>query len=104
PLVPVGDRPVIAHVAARLAASGVREAVINVHHLAEAFTADRLASLPLALEVVHEPEILGTAGGVANAAALLGGGDVVVWNADILADVDVGALVAARRDAGAVAT
>jgi mannose-1-phosphate guanylyltransferase len=104
PLVPVGDRPAVAHVAARLAAAGVREAAINVHHLAEAFTDDRIASLPLALHVIHEPEILGTAGGVANAAALLGDGDVVVWNADILADVDVGALVAARQEAGAAAT
>src|SRR5262249_14884373 len=87
PLVPVGDRPAAAPVAARLAAPGVREAAINVHHLAVAFTPERLAAVPIALHVIHEPEILGTAGGVANAAAVLGDGDVVVWNADVLADV-----------------
>jgi mannose-1-phosphate guanylyltransferase len=53
---------------------------------------------------VHEPEILGTAGGIANAARLLGGGDVVVWNGDILADVDVARLLEAHAASGARAT
>src|SRR5215475_3749531 len=79
PLVPVGDRPAVAHVAARLAAAGVCEAVLNTHHLASAFTPERLAGLPIAVHPIHEPEILGTAGAVANAAALLGEGPVVVW-------------------------
>lgn len=104
PLVPVGERPAVAHVAARLAAAGIREAVLNTHHLAGAFGADRLAGLPLALRVLHEPALLGTAGGLANAAALLGEGDVVVWNGDILAEVDVAALVGSHRASGAVAT
>lgn len=102
PLVPIGDRPVLAHVAARLAAAGITEAVLNTHHLAAAFAG--LAGLPLALRVIHETEILGTAGGVAHAAALLGEGDVLVWNGDILAAVDVGALIAAPRTGGAAAT
>ena len=104
PLVPVGDRPAVAHVAERLAAAGIGEAVLNTHHLAEAFTAQRLADLPVALHVLHETAILGTAGGVANAASLLADGDVVVWNGDILAEVDVSALLAAHRATGAAAT
>lgn len=104
PLVPIGDRPAIAHVAERLAAAGVAQAVLNTHHLAAAFTAERLAGLPLRIRVIHEAEILGTAGAVANAAPLLGDGSVVVWNGDILADLDVGALVAAHRGSGALAT
>lgn len=104
PLVPVGDRPAVAHVAARLAAAGITEAVLNTHHLAEAFTPAVLASLPLALRVVHEPSILGTGGGVANAAPLLGGGDVVVWNGDILASVDLAAMIAHHRASRAPAT
>jgi mannose-1-phosphate guanylyltransferase len=104
PLVPVGDRPVLAHIAARLAAASVREVVLNTHHLAGAFTPGILASLPVDLHVVHEPEILGTGGALANAAALLGEGDVLVWNGDILAGVDAGALAAAHRSAGAAAT
>ncbi len=55
PLVPVGDRPALAHVAARLAAAGIREAVINVHHLAAAFTPAILAAMPLVLRVSTSP-------------------------------------------------
>ena len=102
PLVPIGDGPVLAQVAARLAAAGITEAVLNTHHLASAFAG--LAGLPISLRVIHETEILGTAGGVANAAALLGEGEVLVWNGDILADVDVTALLAAQRANGSAAT
>src|SRR5262249_43670015 len=104
PLVPVGDRPAIVHIAGCLAEAGVREACLNTHHLAEAFSAERIAALPLRLEVIHEPRILGTAGGVANAAPYLGAGDAIVWNGDILADLDVRALLRAQADRRALAT
>jgi mannose-1-phosphate guanylyltransferase len=104
PLVPVGDRPVLAHVAAQLARAGIRDAAVNTYHLADAFTEAVLASLPLALHVLHEHEILGTAGGIANAAATLGDeAEVVVWNGDVVTNVDVGALIEARRARGAAA-
>jgi mannose-1-phosphate guanylyltransferase len=104
PLVPVGDRPAVAHVAAQLAAAGITEAVLNTHHLAAAFTEEILAALPLRLTVVHEDAILGTGGGVANAAPHLGGGDVVVWNGDILAELDLRAMITKHRARGAAAT
>lgn len=104
PLVPVGDRAAVAHIAERLARAGISEAVLNTHHLAEAFTPAQIDALPLRLRVIREPTILGTGGGVANAAELLGAGDVVVWNGDILADVDIPALLAAHRSERAPAT
>ncbi len=104
PLVPVGDRAAVAHIAERLARAGIGEAVLNTHHLAEAFTPARIDGLPLRLRVIHEASILGTGGGVANAAPLLGVGDVIVWNGDILVDVDVAALLRAHRAERASAT
>jgi mannose-1-phosphate guanylyltransferase len=104
PLVPVGDRSVVAHIAERLAAARIREAALNTHHLAEAFTPEILASLPLSLRIFHETAILGTAGGVANAAPALGEGEVIVWNGDILVDLDLGVLLGAHRRRGALAT
>jgi mannose-1-phosphate guanylyltransferase len=104
PLVPVGDRPAVAHVVDALALAGFREAVLNTHHLAEAFTPERLAALPVRLRLVHEASILGTGGGVANAAPWLGEGDVLLWNADILVDLPVGALLDAHATSGAAAT
>jgi mannose-1-phosphate guanylyltransferase len=104
PLVWIGDQPMLAHVAARLAAGGVTAAALNTHHLAAAFSVAILRSLPIPITLFHEPAILGTAGGVVNAASALGEGDVVVWNGDILADLDVGDLTARHVLANAAAT
>jgi mannose-1-phosphate guanylyltransferase len=118
PLVPVGDRPALAYALDRLEAAGLDRIVVNVHHGSDAmrrFLDARAHAGPAGVgmaqgahraDVVisHEPELLGTAGGVARAAGLLGAGDVLIWNADILAALDPAALVAAhegasRRDA-----
>jgi mannose-1-phosphate guanylyltransferase len=96
-LCPVGDRPQIDHVLGALASAGFARVVVNTHHLASQFTDLWRASQPLEVTLVHEPDILGTAGGIANAASALGDGDVLVWNADILAELDVDAFVGAHR-------
>lgn len=97
PLFWVGDRRVLAYIAGQLKAAGIGEAVINTHYLADAFDEGVLAELPLGLRVLFEAEILGTSGGVANALGCLGEGDIVVWNGDIVADLDVGALLSAHQ-------
>jgi mannose-1-phosphate guanylyltransferase len=104
PLVPIGDRPMLAHVVAELARGGIRRAALNVFHHAPAFTRSVLEDLPIELTVLREAELLGTAGGLANAGAALGRGDVVTWNGDILAEVDVRALLSAHASFGALAT
>lgn len=100
PLVVVGDRPAVAHILDRVRAAGAARVVVNAHHRAD----DLRAFLPRDVAISHEPVLLGTAGGVANAAALLGDGDVVVWNGDILADVDLRALASTHRSGARVAT
>lgn len=96
PMVPVGDRPALAHVVAQVRLAGVGRAriVVNVHHR----PADVRAWAEVEhVAVSHEPELLGTAGGVARASALLGTGAVLVWNGDILSDLDPRELVVAPR-------
>ncbi len=83
PMVPIGDRPAIEHVWERL--QGAARIVVNVHHRPEDVEAWARGH---DVTVSREPVLLGTAGGVANAAALLGEGDVVIWNADILCALD----------------
>jgi mannose-1-phosphate guanylyltransferase len=98
PLVPIGDRPAVAHVVERLSSFVTR--VINVHHRPEDlewWAAER------DIAVSHEVDLLGTAGGVEHAAPLLGEGDVLVWNGDILCELDVSALVAAHRSEATLA-
>jgi mannose-1-phosphate guanylyltransferase len=101
PLVPIGDRPALAHVIARLRAAGASPIVVNAHHLAGDVRAFATAR---GVGVSEEKQLLGTAGGVARAARLLGPGDVIVWNADILAAVDLPALAAAHGAGDVAAT
>jgi mannose-1-phosphate guanylyltransferase len=95
PLVPVGDGPALGHVLDHLRAAGVARIVVNAHHRAEdiqAFAAARAETVAVSVE----RDLLGTAGGIAFARSLLGDGDVLLWNGDILAGVDVAALVSAH--------
>jgi mannose-1-phosphate guanylyltransferase len=104
PLAWLGDRPQIEHVLAALARAGAPRAIVNTHHLAAELDDAWAAAQPLPITRVHEPEILGTGGGIANARDALGEGEVLVWNADIVVDPDLAALVAAHRASGAAAT
>jgi mannose-1-phosphate guanylyltransferase len=92
PLVPVGDRPVLGHILDRLRDVGVTRVAVNAFHR----VADVRSFLPTDVALSEEVELLGTAGGVEHALPFLGGGDILVWNGDILADVDLAALYAAH--------
>ncbi len=100
PLVPVGDRPALAHIV-DVVRSVARVVVVNAHH-----RADEVARFAEGegLLVSREDELLGTGGGLWRAAPLLGGGDVLVWNGDMLGDLDPVALAAFHAASGAVAT
>lgn len=97
PLVPVGDRPALDHVLGRLLGAGAAPVVVNAHHHAAQIRA--FAQGRPGLLVSEERDLLGTAGGLAQAAPMLGEGDLLVWNGDILGDVDARALVAAHTAA-----
>jgi len=98
PMVPVGDRPALAHIVEGLATACSR-IVVNVHHRPDDV---RSWAEPRGLSVSWEPELLGTAGGVAAAASLLGPGSVLLWNGDIQSDLDPTLLLAASPTAAAV--
>jgi mannose-1-phosphate guanylyltransferase len=84
----------LAHVLDRLAAFGVPRVVVNAHHRVEDVRAFAVGHPELF--VSEEAELLGTAGGVARVADRLGPGPVLVWNADVLIDVDLAALTRAH--------
>jgi mannose-1-phosphate guanylyltransferase len=85
PMVPVGDLPAVAHVIARVRLAAPARIAVNVHHRPEDVRAWAEGEH---IAVSHEPELLGTAGGLAGAAAHLGTGAVLVWNGDILSELD----------------
>lgn len=88
PLVPVGDRPLLAHVAAGLLRNGIDELIVNAHHLQDNFASD-LDKIRAKVHVLHEVEIRGTAGGIAGARGLVGELPLIVVNGDILCEPPV---------------
>jgi mannose-1-phosphate guanylyltransferase len=104
PAVPVGDRPLLAHVAAACRRAGVSDLIINAHH-EHVKLSNIIQILELGIEVVVEAEIRGTAGGVAGARSRFEPGAVLVWNGDILTEAPARALLelARERDAQVLA-
>jgi NDP-sugar pyrophosphorylase family protein len=106
PLVPVADRPFIEHLFALLQAGGIREVVINLHHLGalvERHVGDG-GRFGLAVRYSREAEILDTGGGIKHAEPLLAGAPFLVANADSLLEVSLAALWDFHRAHGGIAT
>jgi NDP-sugar pyrophosphorylase family protein len=108
PAIPVLGRPLVLQILERLRLAGVDEVAINLHYLPDILRrliGDGGGPAMPAVHYVDEPEILGTAGGIRNAAPLLrGDGPIVVCNSDFLSDIDLHRVLDAHRASGALAT
>lgn len=103
PALPVRGRPVISLLLALLARHGIREVLINLHHLPETIrrAVEREPRPELEITWSEEPRPLGTGGGIRRAADFLRGTpDCVVLAGDMLLDVDLTALARAHRERG----
>ena len=98
PLWPVLNRPLLGLVLAQLEAAGAFQVAVNTHHLADQVH-DFLRSEPWSflLSVSHEPEILGTGGGLRQLGEVLREGPFLAINADILTDLDLAEVYRAHR-------
>lgn len=100
PMVPVLDRPVMAHILDLLDKHGFDEVIANLHYFPESierYFGDRLTYR-------FEPELLGTAGGVRACQEFFGTEPFLVISGDALTDVDLTAFVARHRQAKGIAT
>ncbi len=100
PMVPVLDRPVMAHIVDLLDRHGFEETIANLHYFPDSireYFGERLAYRT-------EPELLGTAGGVRGCAEFFGDEAFLVISGDALTDIDLRAFAARHREAGGVAT
>jgi mannose-1-phosphate guanylyltransferase len=93
PMVPVANRPVMEHIVRLLARHGFTETIANLHwfpDLIEAHFGDG-SELGVKLTYSREEQLLGTSGGVRNAADFLGDSFLVI-SGDALTDVDLAAM------------
>lgn len=104
-LVPVCGKPLVEHVTRKLKASGVDEAVLNVHHFASMIEEWAAGQDIMKMEISDERDLLlETGGGILHARRLLEGcGSFLVHNVDIISDLDIGWFASQVR-AGSVAT
>jgi NDP-sugar pyrophosphorylase family protein len=104
PLLPLGERPIIDVLIAQLAAAGVKRVFVCLGYLAplmQAFLGDG-SRWGVTIEPRVEAEPLGTAGGLRLIEDLTD--DFFVANGDTLTDLDLPAMAAVHREAGAWAT
>jgi NDP-sugar pyrophosphorylase family protein len=106
PILPVLNRPLLHRTLRHLARAGVREVVINLHHLPGTVT--RAVGdgrfFGLRIRYSREREILGTGGGPRKVRAFFGDDPFLLVNGDVLFDFDLRALVRRHRARGALAT
>jgi mannose-1-phosphate guanylyltransferase len=107
PLLPIGRVPMLTRIVRQLAAGGVDEVVLALGFRTEAFATEYPGDLCDGVRLVcaTEPEPFDTAGAIAFAARYAGIDEpFVVFNGDIVSDIDVAAMVAAHRRHGKAAT
>jgi mannose-1-phosphate guanylyltransferase len=111
---PVAGTPLIHRILRSLSSAGIRDVVLNLHHLPQTLT--RLvgdgAGLGMRIRYSWEVPVLGSAGGPGRAIPLLQKpearspkpGTFLIVNGDTLTDVDLGAVIDDHRRSGALVT
>ena len=100
PMVPVLDRPVMAHILDLLDRHGFEQVIANLHYFPNSIK----QHFGERLSYRFEPELLGTAGGVRACADFFGEEAFLIISGDALTDIDLSAFVARHREAGGIAT
>jgi NDP-sugar pyrophosphorylase family protein len=107
PAIPVAGEPMIRRIVSWLAAHGVTDIVVNLHHRPETIAAVLGDGSDLAVHVRYsweQPAVLGSAGGPRHALPLIDGDPFFIVNGDTLTDFDLGTLRAAHAASGALVT
>jgi NDP-sugar pyrophosphorylase family protein len=106
-LVPVGGKPLLAHVIEKLKAAGCKKIVINIHHFGEMIIDYVKSQNNFGIEILFSDErqmLLETGGAIKHAVDMLGDEPFLIHNVDILSNVDLEALIAAHSKADSAAT
>lgn len=107
PLFPLGPFPILHYPLHMLRQAGIREVMINLHHLGgqirERFGNGGAIGLGIRYSE-EQPELLGTGGGIKRAHGFLEGETFVVVNGDTISELDLEAVIDGHARSGAIAT
>ena len=105
PMAPVLNRPVMEHIVRLLGRHGFAEAIANLHWFPETIEGHFGDGSAFGIELSYsrEEKLLGTSGGVRNAAGFLGDSFLVI-SGDALTDIDLAAMRAAHEAHDGIAT
>ncbi len=105
-MVPVGGGPMIVHALGLLRSFGLRQVIINLHHLGRVIERGLGDGSGFGVDVRYsrEEEILGTGGGIVRARKFFGRERIVLINCDCLIDADFNSLLARHERSSAAAT
>ena len=106
PAIPFLNRPLIAYSVEYLAAHGIRDQIVNLHHQPGSIRCalGDGSAFGVNIEYSHEEVILGTSGAIDRARHELMDDDFVVINGKIITDIDLTAAINEHRKRGAIAT
>lgn len=106
PLVPILHEPLVNYALRHCQEAGIDEFAINTHHIPEAwekaYPDHTFNGSPL--RFYHEPVLLETGGGIRNIRDFIGTDPLLVYNGDILTDININKLIKAHEASGNVAT
>ncbi|MFC5050936.1 sugar phosphate nucleotidyltransferase [Rubritalea spongiae] len=106
PLIPFKHEPFAHHVLRHCQSAGIDSFAINTHYQAACWE----QSFPNKkfeksfIELFHEPVLLETGGGIKNIESWIGSDPILVYNGDILTDLDLGALIETHKNSNNTAT
>lgn len=105
-LVPVAGRPMIEYALLLLRRYGIREIIVNIHHLGDKIEEHLGNGEGLGLDIMYSREevLLDTGGGLLGAKKFLEGGTFVVINGDVLIDVHLDRVIQAHQETEAAVT
>jgi len=106
PAIPILGKPLVGYVAEYLAAYGIDEIVVNLHHRPESVrrALGDGSRFGVKLHYVEEPVILGTSGALDNTREFFEHETFVVVNGKIITDIDLTAALETHRSTNALAT
>ncbi|MDD5383059.1 MAG: NDP-sugar synthase [Candidatus Margulisbacteria bacterium] len=106
PIVPVANRPFVVHQIEHLIKHGVDEIILNLQYLSGEIKKilDDGKEWGIKIRYSVEAEPLGTAGAVKNAEEFFDEGPLVIFNGDILTDINISKVISFHREKNATVT